>query len=38
MIKYIISLFKKKEINLKHPWHLYCESNPSALGCRIYDV
>jgi len=38
MIKYLIALLSKKSNKEKHPWHLYCEQNPSALGCRIYDI
>jgi hypothetical protein len=38
MIKYLLSIFSKKALKQTHPWHLYCEQNPSALGCRIYDV
>lgn len=38
MIKTLLSWLTKKPKQPTHPWFVYCQQNPHALGCRIYDV
>jgi hypothetical protein len=38
MIKALLLWLSKSKKQTVHPWFVYCQQNPHALGCRIYDV